>query len=106
MTPDELPAATVGLRLARITRGEDLILCEGLRFAQGREAVCTVLRRARISGRVDVEGKIANHFADLLDDHGDIVGTVALDAGSYAALKNRWARCKVQPAGKEGERTP
>lgn len=92
----ELPATGVGLRLARIDRKERLILCEAVRFVDGRSAVDTVLRRAQISGRVDVGGKISNHFADVLDDAGDIVETVALDAKSYRALKNRWMRCKVE----------
>lgn len=89
-----IPAETVGMRLARITRADDLILCEAMRFSNGRAAVDTVLRRAAISGRVG--GEIVNHFADLLDESGDIVETVALDARSYAALKNRWMRCRVE----------
>ena len=92
----DLPVETVGLRLARITRRGELILCESVRFVEGRAATDTTLRRAAISGRVEVDGKIHDHFADILDDNGDIAGTVALDAKSYGALKNRWMRCKVE----------
>ena len=91
----DLPASSVGLRLARITSKEELILCEPIRFTAGHAAVETTLRRAAISGRVEVGGKIANHFADVLDGDGDMVETVALDRRSYNALKNRWMRCKV-----------
>lgn len=87
----------VGLRLARIDRKEQLILCEPVRFMRGTPAVQQVLNRAKISGRVQVNGKIKNHFADALDENGDIVQTIALDAKSYGALKNKWMRCKVDP---------
>ena len=93
-----LPSDAVGLRLARITKREELILCEPVRFTAGRAAIDTTLRRAAISGRVEVEADgviINNHFADVLDNNGDMVGTVALDAKSYGALKNHWMRCKV-----------
>ena len=92
----DLPDDAVGLRLARIDRKGALILCEAMRFDDGRSAVETVLRRARIAGRVEVDGTIADHFADALDDTGDIVATVALDAKSYKALKTKWMRCKVE----------
>lgn len=85
----------VGLRLGRITKDEELILCEPVRFVRGCAAVELTLRRAALSGRVEVEGEIANHLADILNDKGNIVGTVALDAKSYGALKNHWMRCKV-----------
>jgi hypothetical protein len=91
----QLSSAAVGLRLARI-RGDDLLLCEPMRFEQERDAIHTLLRRAMLSGRVELDGEIANHFADVLDSDGDIVGTVALDAKSYGILKNRWMRCKVE----------
>ena len=91
-----LPESVVGLRLARIDRNGALILCEAMRFDKGHAAVDTVLRRALISGRVEVEGKIADHFADALDGDGDIVVSVALDAKSYRALKTKWMRCKVE----------
>lgn len=93
---DQLPADSVGLRLARIS-GENLILCEAMRFDAGLSGVELVLRRASIAGRVEVGGVIANHFADVLNDKGDLVETVALDAKSYSALKNKWMRCRVEP---------
>ena len=91
-----LPPEAVGLRLARINSKDELILCEAIRFDAGVSAVDTVLRRAAISGRVEVEGKIEDHFADVLDADGSMVATVALDRRSYSALKNHWMRCKVE----------
>lgn len=93
-----IPRDAVGLRLARIDRARNLILCEAMRFNNGWDGVEITLRRAAISGRVEFDGKIKNHFADILDEDGDMVETVALDSRSYHALKNRWMRCKVQPA--------
>lgn len=94
----DLPLSAVGLRLARIDGRENLILCEAKRFDNGLAGVELVLRRAALAGRVEVDGEIANHFADVLDGDGDMVETVALDRRSYSALKNRWMRCKVEPA--------
>jgi hypothetical protein len=90
-----LPPESVGLRLARIIKDE-LLLCEAVRFVSGVAGVDIVLRRAAISGRVEIDGKIENHFADVLDANGDIVETIALDRHSYSVLKNRWMRCKVE----------
>lgn len=97
-------AGGVVLRLARIDRNDNLILCEAMELLGGTPAVETILRRAAISGRVEIEGKIANHFADVLDANGDMVTTVALDARSYGAIKNKWMRCKVSAAGDEDRR--
>lgn len=91
----ELPAEAVGLRLYKYVR-EELICCEAMRFPRGRPAVDTVLRRAAISGRVEIGGKIEDHFADVLDLEGSIIETVALDARSYSALKNKWMRCRIE----------
>lgn len=93
---DGLPRASAGLRLARIDCKERLILCETVMFVKGFSAVELVLRRASISGRVEVGGSIANHFADVMSDAHTMVETVALDAGSYRALKTHWMRCKVE----------
>ena len=92
----DIPVNARGLRLARIGARENLILCEPIIFIDGRLAVDTVLRRAVISGRVEVGGNINNHFADILDADGDLIGTIALDAKSYGILKNKWMRCKVE----------
>jgi hypothetical protein len=92
----DLPPSTVGLRLAKITHKDELILCEAIRFDGGCKAVDTTLRRAAISGRVEVYGEVKNHFADGLDANGDITVTIALDAGSYRALKNHWMRCRIE----------
>lgn len=97
MTIERLPKSAVGLRLYRIDKRDRLLACEAMRFPNGWAGVETVLRRARISGRVAVEGNVKNHFADALNDDGDMVATVALDARSYSALKNKWMRCKLEP---------
>lgn len=93
----DLPDEAVGLRLHKINRRDELIACEAVRFPRGRPAVDTVLRRAAISGRVEIGGEIEDHFADVLDDDGSIVETVALDARSYRALKTKWMRCNLEP---------
>lgn len=92
---DKLPPDATGLRLCRM-RGEKLIMCEDVQFVGGREAVDTVLRRAAISGHVEIGGNNHDHWADVINANGDWDETVALDAKSYGALKNRWMRCKVQ----------
>lgn len=96
MFDGKLPNEARGLQLARIDRKGDLILCEAIEFVAGHRGVYTVLNRASVSGHVAIDGEIADHFADVLDAGGDIVETVSLDRRSYAALKNRWMRCKVQ----------
>lgn len=90
-----LPPDATGLRLYRYV-GERLIRCEAVRFPGGLAAVDTVLRRAAISGHVEIGGDIKDHFADVLDETASIIETVALDARSYRALKNHWMRCKVE----------
>lgn len=95
---DSLPEDAIGLRLYRQGKN-DLIGCEAVIFKEGRAAIDTVLRRAALSGRVEVGGEVVDHFADILvDESGTWSATVALDAGSYRALKERWMRCKVDPA--------
>jgi len=95
-----LPADAVGLRLCKIVGGEDLRLCEAVRFTRGRPAVDMVLRRAAISGRVEIEpkGPLPDYFADIMDSNGAMIGNVALDRESFNALKNRWMRCKYEPS--------
>lgn len=83
-----------GIQLHRIS-GDRLLACEAVYCERGGLAVDTVLRRAAISGRVEIEGPLERHFADLLDLQGDIVCSVALDAGSYRAIKYRWAPSKL-----------
>lgn len=94
-----IPVEVHAVRLHKIVRG-DLVACEAIAFAGGATAVDTTLRRAAISGRVEIGGEIADHFADLLDEDGDLIETVSLDARSYKALKTRWMPTKherVQP---------
>lgn len=90
-----IPDTATGLKLYKIVRG-DLIACEAILFKRGKAAVQTVLNRAAVSGRVEVNGDIEDHFADVLDADGSMVETVALDRKSYAALKNKWMRCKIE----------
>jgi hypothetical protein len=92
---DKLPEDANGLRLAKYVKGDDLILCEPVMFVAGRPAVDTTLRRAAISGRVEVDGEILDHFADIMSDPDTMTGQVALDAKSYSALKNHWMRCRI-----------
>lgn len=89
-----VPDNAVSVVLYRIS-GEKLIGCEAIIFSQGAAGIETALRRASISGRVEIGGKLDKHFADLLDSKDDIIETVALDSKSYSALKNKWMRCKI-----------
>lgn len=89
-----LPDSAAVVRLYKHV-GDRLIACEAMIFPGGKQAIETTFRRAEISGRVDVGGDIKDHFADVLDADGDMIETVALDAKSYNALKNRWMRCKL-----------
>ena len=101
-----IPAEAVGIRLYKIVR-DDLIGCEVVRFVEGAPAIDTTLRRAAISGRVEIGGNIVDHFADLLDEDQTIVETIALDARSYRALKTTWMRCKIErPIPSHPEDTP
>lgn len=93
----DVPGDAHAVRLYRISR-EKLIACEAVAFPGGPSSIDTVLRRANISGRVEIEGKITDHFADLLNEDGSMVATVALDAGSYRALKERWMKTRVETA--------
>lgn len=90
-----VPSNAAGLCLYRMA-GENLIGCELVMFSAIPAGVDTVLRRAAISGHVEVHpNALRNHFADILDTNGNIIENAALDAKSYKALKTRWMRCKV-----------
>lgn len=93
-----MPSEAVGLRLAKIVRGE-LILCEPVLFVAGAAAVDTVLRRAGLSGRVAV-GETGDYWADVLDSNSDWFETVGLDRASYSALKSHWMRCRIDGTGR------
>lgn len=93
----EVPDTTVGIKLYRL-KGEHLIACEAVRLVRGAHGVQTVLMRAQIIGRVEIGGKINDHFADLLDDDYSITETVALDAKSYGELKRRQLKVKIEAA--------
>jgi len=94
----QVPENAIGLKLYRINQREELIGCEPVYFVSGRDGVDIVLRRSALSGRVEIEGDINDHYADfLINRDGEWDGTVALDAKSYSALKNHWMRCKTEP---------
>lgn len=90
-----LPDQSTGLQLHRV-KGDDLIACEPIQFDLGFAAVDTVLRRASLSGRVEIGGELAEYFADIHDAEGDLLETAGLDHASYRALKYQWMRCKQQ----------
>ncbi len=95
MSEPDVPEGAVGLQLFRIDRRDNLIACEPVKLS-GRPEVQRALSLARISGRAEINGDVKDHFADILNEDQDILDTVALDAKSYGALKNRWMKCKVQ----------
>lgn len=91
-----LPSAAVCIRLCKVVR-EELILCEPVIFEAGAPAVDTVLRRAAISGKVGPLGETGDFWADLMNVEADtLVETIALDRRSWSAIKNKWARCKIE----------
>lgn len=89
-----IPKSVVAIRLCRCNN-KSLYLSEEVGFSNGSLGIDTVLRRAAVSGHVEVGGLLGAYFSDLLDKEGDIVETVALDRGSYGALKNKWMKCKM-----------
>lgn len=92
-----IPAEAHSIRLCKVNSREELILCEVVTFVDGQPAVDTALRRAAISGNVGPVGDTGNFWADLMDEEGyTIVETIALDRGSWNALKRRWAKCKIE----------
>lgn len=93
---DKLPENAAGLRLHKFVR-EELIACELVMFRDGRPAIDTVLRRAGISGYVEVEpdGPLPDYFADVYTSPNNWEVSVALDRDSYRALKTHWMRCKI-----------
>lgn len=95
---DKLPANACGLKLYKIVK-ERLFGCESVIFDGGADAVNTVLRRAALSGRVEVEpeGDLPDFYADVLTDpNGSWEASVALDRNSYSKLKNHWMRCNLE----------
>ena len=93
-SPLGVPDNAMGLKLYKHV-GDRLVGCELVMFLNPG-AVDTALRRAQISGRVEVGGEIKDHFADIYTDPNTWTETVALDADSYRALKNHWMRCKIE----------
>jgi hypothetical protein len=75
-----------------------LVACELVIFVDGWNSVNTVLRRAAISGVVKVEPfeERQDYFADVYTDEDTWEQTVLLDRKSYASLKNRWMRTRLE----------
>jgi hypothetical protein len=92
-----LPETAVGLRLCKIKSNDELVLCEPVQFVGGYDAVHTVLRRAAISGTVGPVGEAGDYFADIMDENGDMIETIALSRNSWNSLKNHWMRCRIDP---------
>lgn len=95
---DRLHPNAKGLKLYKHAAKDNLIACELVMFVGGRNAVDTTLRRAAISGTVQVEpfDGPQDYFADVYTDENTFEQTVLLDRRSYAALKNRWMRCTLE----------
>lgn len=95
--PFDLPPDAAGIRLCKVLRNDELVLCEVVVFEKGRAAVDTVLRRAAISGKVGPIGGTGDFWADLMNSDGDtIVETIALDRKAWNSIKRKWARCKIE----------
>jgi hypothetical protein len=97
-----LPREATGLRLAKIKSDDELVLCEPIEFPGGYDAVHTTLRRAGISGDVGPVGEAGDYFADIMDENGSMIETIALDRKAWNSLKNHWMRCRVdrEPMGR------
>lgn len=94
--PSKIPPEAIGLRLCKM-RGDELILCETVVFVNGWAAVERALRLASIGGHVGPIGDTGDFWADIIvDQNGDWTETVALDRGSWNALKNKWMRCRIE----------
>lgn len=98
---DRIPAKATGLKLYKIknadTPREELLANELVVFEEGASAINTILRRASLSGLVEVDpdGPLPDYYADVYegpsgDDGWNI--SVALDAESYKSLKYHWMR--------------
>jgi hypothetical protein len=102
-----LHPAAKGLLLQKHV-GDRLIACELVMFDGGRDAVHTMLRRAAVAGRMELEpadfGDMA-YFADVYTSDCDWEQTVILDRRSYGALKNKWMRTPLSrpPASGDAE---
>lgn len=94
-----VPTEATGIQLCRLT-GDELRMTEKVMFARGGEGVEITLRRAAVSGLVEVNppGELPDYWADMLDGEGDVIGHVALDRRSFNKLKNHWMRCRYVKA--------
>lgn len=93
-TLNDLHPNAIGIKLYKLNAADELLGNELVTFQDGRKAVDIVLRRASLAGRVELDGDIDKHFADIYTDEYTWEQTVALDAGSYRSLKRVWARTK------------
>lgn len=88
----DIPPDVRGIQLCRM-KGDELLMCETVVFADGVSAVDTVLRRAEIAGPVGTVGDTGDWWADLMSDPWTRVDTIALSAEAWRSLKNHWMRC-------------
>lgn len=96
---DDILQGTVGLRLCKVSSKGVLRIGETVIFKGGRPAVITTLNRAALSGHVG--GGIdddTTYWADQIGENEDSIGEIRLDQGSWSSLKNRWMRCRLEPA--------
>jgi hypothetical protein len=93
---DKLDRNATGLALYRIGAKNRLYGGNAIMFEGGFDAVEMVLRRAAISGIVEIEpDKItSDYYCDVYVDECSWTQTIQLDRGSYRALKYRWARTR------------
>jgi hypothetical protein len=97
-----VPPDVIGMRLCKVVGKGDhqrLRITELIMFDKGAPAVDTVLRRAQISGPVGPVGETGDYWADLYVSENSWTETIALSAGAWKALKNRWMRCAYDDVG-------
>lgn len=97
---ENLDPNAIGLCLHRHDRNDNLVACELVIFRNGASAINTTLRRAALSGVVKVEpfDERMDYFADVFVSETEFTQSILLDRKSYASLKNRWMRCRLDRA--------
>lgn len=90
-----LPEGVVGLALCKIAGKEERLVRTEEVYFKSASGVDTVLRRARISGKVGPVGETGDYWADLLVLDGSWIETIALDRESWNSLKNHWMPCRI-----------
>ena len=93
-----LHPGAIGLKLYKHDARDNLIACELVLFERGLPAINTVLRRAALSGTVQVEpfDQSPDYFADVYTSPSTSEQTILLNRDSYRSLKNHWMRCRIE----------